>query len=349
MERKSLKDISWLVDEPTYRQDSALSYSTLATYERAGFGGLDHLFDRVESPSLSFGSCVDCYITEGEKAFNERYFVGDLPSLEPSVEPVVKRLFDLHHNAYTDITDISDAMMMPVINECGYRADSNWKQETKCKIIREKGKQYYQALFMANGKEIIPQNTYNKVFACVRALKDSPQTGFYFREDNPFEDTERVYQLKFKAVLNDIPYRCMADEIVVLHDKKVIIPVDLKTSSHREYDFYKSFVQWNYQIQSRLYWRIIRTNMDNDEYFKEFQLADYRFIVVNNIDNPNPLVWGFDKTKESGDIRIGDAVMRDPETIGKELYFYLQDRPQVPNGINIKGINSITEWLSKTT
>ena len=28
---KSLKDISWLVDEPTYRADEALSYSTLST------------------------------------------------------------------------------------------------------------------------------------------------------------------------------------------------------------------------------------------------------------------------------------------------------------------------------
>ena len=34
---KNLKDISWLVSEEVYRADSALSYSTLATYERGGF------------------------------------------------------------------------------------------------------------------------------------------------------------------------------------------------------------------------------------------------------------------------------------------------------------------------
>ena len=33
MERKSLKDISWQVSEEEYRQDPALSYSTLAKYE----------------------------------------------------------------------------------------------------------------------------------------------------------------------------------------------------------------------------------------------------------------------------------------------------------------------------
>ena len=47
---KELKDISWLVDEPTYRADPALSYSNLSTYESIGFNGLDHLFDNKESP-----------------------------------------------------------------------------------------------------------------------------------------------------------------------------------------------------------------------------------------------------------------------------------------------------------
>ena len=36
---KDFKDISWQVDEPTYRQDEALSYSTLSRYDREGSGG----------------------------------------------------------------------------------------------------------------------------------------------------------------------------------------------------------------------------------------------------------------------------------------------------------------------
>ena len=64
---KSLYDISWKVDEPTYRADPALSYSTLARYEREGFNNLDKLFDRIETPSLVFGSCVDTLITGNEE------------------------------------------------------------------------------------------------------------------------------------------------------------------------------------------------------------------------------------------------------------------------------------------
>ena len=101
--RKSLADISWLVDEPTYRKDPALSYSTLSKYEREGFEHLDTLFEKVESPSLLFGSCVDTLLTDGEKAFDDNYFVSDIPKITPSAEPVVKEIYATFHNSYTNI------------------------------------------------------------------------------------------------------------------------------------------------------------------------------------------------------------------------------------------------------
>jgi hypothetical protein len=342
---KKLSDISWQVDETTYRQDPALSYSILARYEREGFEHLDTLFESVSTPSLSFGSCVDCLVTDGEEAFNNQFMVSDIPNMEPAVEPVVKEVYKQCHNSYTDINDVPDSILLPVINQYGYQP--RWKPETRCKVIKEKGQQYYQTMFMAGNKTIITQDVYNRVFACVMALKDSPQTRNYFCEDNPFESIERFYQLKFKGTLDGVDYRCMADEIVVNHEKKIVIPCDLKTSSHKEYDFHKSFVQWRYDIQARLYWRLIRMNMDRDDYFKDFKLAPYRFIVVTSTGNPNPLIWGFEKTAEKGTITLGNKVFRDPEEIGKELSQYLTERPAVPNGITTNSINSLSEWIEK--
>lgn len=343
--KKSLKEISWQVPEPVYRADLALSYSTIARFEREGFENLDKLFEKVETPSLSFGSAVDCLITDGEKIFQELYMVSNIPSMEPAVEPIVKEVYKLYNNSYTDIDDIPDSSLMPIISNAGYQP--RWKPETRCKAIREKGKHYYQVMFMAGSKTILSQDMYNKVFACVRALKDSPQTHKYFCEDNPFEDIERYYQLKFKEKLNGIDYRCMADLLVVDHKNKVVIPCDLKTSSHREYDFYKSFMQWKYQIQARLYWRLIRKAMDRDDYYKDFTLANYRFIVVNSIDNPIPLVWEFDKTTALGDLEIGNNILPDPEKTGQALYHYLHEKPVVPDGIQVNGLNSISEWITK--
>ena len=155
--------------------------------------------------------------------------------------------------------------------------------------------------------------------------------------------------MKVKGEFNGVKYRNMADLAIVDHKEKWVKPVDLKTSSHTEWDFYKSFIDWLYTIQARLYWRIIRNNLDRDEYFKAFKLANYKFIVVNR-KTLTPLVWEFTDTATLGTLYFGKSKqieMRDPEDIGKELSFYLTSRPKVPVGINETGLNDLEYWLNK--
>jgi hypothetical protein len=183
----------------------------------------------------------------------------------------------------------------------------------------------------------------------VSALKNSESTKFYFADDNPFEpDIERLYQLKFKGTFNGVNYRNMADLIIVNHKEKWVKPVDLKTSSKAEWDFYKSFIEWKYDIQSRLYWAIIRQNMDKDEYFKDFKLLDYDFIVVNR-HTLTPLVWNCPFTQYTGTLKFGknnQIELRSPFEIGEELSNYLSSRPAVPNGISTNTSNNIENWLN---
>lgn len=103
------------------------------------------------------------------------------------------------------------------------------------------------------------------------------------------------------------------------------------------------------QIQARLYWAIIRQNMDKDEYFKDFKLLDYDFIVVNRR-TLVPLVWNCPFTKAVGTLKFGknDQIeMRSPFVIGEELSSYLTSRPKVPMGINETGLNDLEYWLNK--
>jgi hypothetical protein len=224
----------------------------------------------------------------------------------------------------------------------------NWKPETRAKVIKEKGEEYYSLLVLAGDKTILNTATYIEVMQAVDALKSSEATKWYFATDNPFENVERHYQLKFKATLDGVDYRCMSDLLVIDHDKKIVYPIDLKTSSHTEWDFYQSFVDWHYHIQARLYWRIIRHIMDNDEVYKDYKLDDYRFIVVNKR-TLTPLVWLFDATKSVGDLVYGknhDIIFKDPFTIGKELSTYLAEERKVPIGIDLKGSNNLRIWLN---
>lgn len=342
--RKSLKDISWLVSEEVYRKDSSLSYSTIAKYEREGFNKLSSLFDKVESPSLTFGSCVDSIITGGEEEFNERFIVAEYPQTPDSIITIVKELHRLNKDKYNDINDIDNDSIINVAIQYNYQP--NWKPETRAKVIKEKGAEYYKLLYISENKTIIDSFTYTKVINAVDALKHSEATKYYFESDNLFDDNvERLYQLKFKATFDGVPYRCMADELIVLHKDKVVIPVDLKTSFKPEWDFYKSFIEWRYCDQSRLYWNIIRSNMDKDDYFKDFKLADYRFIVVNK-ETLTPLVWVFNNTTNKNTLITKEGIeLRHPFVIGKELYSYLQHTPRVPNGISLTSPNIIDDYI----
>lgn len=345
---KSLRDISWQVSENGYRADSALSYSTLARYEREGFNNLDKLFDRIETPSLTFGSAVDSIITGGQEEFDERFMVAEFPSMPDSIVKIIKSLYKQYAGTYRSLLNIPDSSIIRETEDQNYQM--NWKPETRAKVIREKGTDYYNLLFVAGDRCIIDIQTYQDVVNAVRVLKESSSTKLYFADDNPFEpDIERLYQLKFKGEFDGITYRNMADLIIVNHKEKWVKPVDLKTSSHTEWDFYKSFVDWRYDIQARLYWSIIRQNMDKDEYFKDFKLLDYDFIVVNKR-TLTPLVWNCPFTQAQGTLRFGNnsqIEMRSPFEIGKELNSYLTSRPKVPMGINETGTNNLRDWLNK--
>lgn len=343
---KSLKELALDITEEEYRQDSALSYSTLAKYERSGFNGLSNLFDRIDTPSLTFGSAVDSIITGGEEEFNDRFMVADYPSVPDSIISIVKNLFNNFKEVYFTLEEIPyDSILAEIVN-CNYQ--SNWKPETRVKVVKEKGQEYYNLLFLSQGKTILDNNTYYDVINTVEALKTSAVTKWYFEEDSPFNnDIERLYQLKFKATFNGIDYRCMMDEVIVDHTNKKIYLIDLKTSGKKEWEFAKSFNEWSYQIQARLYYRIFKENIEKDEYFKDFKIEPYRFIVVNRF-SKIPLIWLFNETKFIGDLCVGknkDFVWRDPFTIGEELNYYLEHSCEVPIGIEAE--NDILEWMNK--
>ena len=345
MEKKSLKDISWQVTESEYRADSALSYSTLARYEREGFNGLDKLFEKAESPSLVFGSAVDTLITGSEEEFNSLFMVAQLDNpLSDALITITKRLFSIYGKIYDSLQYFEDSVILEAIEDISW--NNHWLPKTRVKKIKEECAPYYKLLFLSEGKTIISSYVYQDVLNTVDKLKSADATKFYFEQDNIFDNNiERLNQLKFKSTFDNINYRCMSDLLICIHDKKVVVPVDLKTSYKPEWDFYKSFLEWRYDIQARLYWKIIRDNMDRDPYFKDFKLADYRFIVANK-KTLTPLVWIFENTNSKEPIITKDNIeLRYPTVIGEELKYYFDSKPAVPKGIDEVKPNVINNFI----
>ena len=347
---KKLSDIALNITEEEYRADPALSYSTLSRFDREGFANIDKLFDKQETPSLLLGSIVDTIITDGEDEFNNRFIVAEYPSIPDSIIQIIKELFNTYKDTCSNINLISNDAIISIAAQYNYQ--NNWKPETRAKVIKEKGFEYYNLLFISQDKTLVSQDMYNDALRMVDALRTSEATKWYFADNNPFEpEIERYYQLKFKATLHNVDYRIMADLIICDHKNKELILCDLKTSGHEEYSFASSFLTWNYSYQARLYARVIAENIKNDPYFKDFKLSNYRFIVVNKT-TLNPLVWEFPYTFTTGDIRLETKngyikILKDPEYIGKELSYYLSTGQKVPIGINEVGTNNIVEWINK--
>ena len=346
IERKSLRDLSWQVDEPTYREDPALSYSTIAKFNRKGFEGLDSLFEHIDTPSLTFGSMVDTLITDGEEAFNEKYFTASFPKVQDDFVPVVKAIAEEIGEQYSSLDSISNEEIVNYLTRFNIYTSVNWKEATKADKFRDNTRIYYQMLLLSNGKTVVSSEMAQDARDCVECLRTHPATKWYFQQDNPFDEVERFYQLKFKGEYEGIPLRCMMDLVIVDHKNKLIIPCDLKTSSKPEYKFYLSFIEWNYYIQAGLYSELLRQNIKDDPYFKDFKIVDYRFLVICN-KTRNPKVWEWRYTWTIEDIKINNVIIRNWRSIVKELNYYLKYQPMSPVGIKEETLNDIKEWLEK--
>jgi hypothetical protein len=340
---KSLSELALNISEQDYRDIDCLSYSAIAKYEKGGFAAISHLYDKQESDALTFGSVVDTLITEGQEKFNDKFVVANFTLPTDSIKNIVDIL--LNNNSEETIDEISDDTILRVCNECEY--NFRLKDDTRIAKVRNEGAQYYNTTKKAVGKEIISHEVYDDAISTVMALRNHPLISKYLGTTDG--DTEFLYQLKFKTNLDGLEVKFMPDLLIVMHASKTIIPVDLKTSSFPEYDFPKRYLENRYDIQSRLYYRALNKVLSEDDYFKDFKLGTFKFIVVNK-STLNPLSFRDEKCMVNGDIVLEfksgrKTILRDPITIGKELQEYLDNPTNVPIGIENNQSNNIYERI----
>lgn len=346
---KSLKDISLQIDEPSYRKMPELSYSLISRFQSVGFDP-DKLQERITSPSLTFGSAVDAFITGGQEEFDKSFLIADLPSIPDSANNCVRILWEKYKDIYRHLKDIPENVLNTELQLNGFWPNNRYSAQARINgFFKNPVEDYYQLQYISENRHILNTEAYESITAAVTALKTSMNTKEYFMEDNPFDsNTERLYQLKFKAELDGVGYKCMMDECVVIHDKKVIIPIDLKTSCNcNEEAFFYNFMQYHYQLQARLYYRILVDNILRDNYFKDFKVLNYRFIFCNK-DTCNPMLWEFKETPSKGTLYFGrhkQIGFPDPEDLGKELNLFLTSGQKVNTPL-IAGRNSLDNWLN---
>ena len=336
---KKLSEIAWDVSEETYREDPALSYSILSKYDREGFSSLPTLFDKISTPSLTFGSLVDTLLTESEEIFKSIYAVVDIPPISDQVKSVLEEIYRVSKEE--DFDNVSDDIIHSCCKMCNYYVDDKWANKRKKEIVL--GKDYYKIISVYKDKKIISVELYKKALQCKEALINNSNTRDYFIPDM-FDEYENYYQLKFKGSYNGVLLRCMVDCLHINHTDKTITPIDLKTTSKPEYEFPNSFITYRYGIQAQLYWSLIRSTLDKDEELKDYKLLDYRFVVINK-ETLNPLVWEFNQTKRKDGYELGDKTYRSWRDIAVELNDYLKNKSNQPKWV--KNINILEDYFNE--
>jgi hypothetical protein len=216
--------------------------------------------------------------------FDDRFYVADIDKFGDKMRLIVEILNQMCPDAET-IEDCIDQYMIETLNTVGYQ--SGWKDDTRIKKVKELGAEYFTVLKYSTGKIVISPQEFSEAQQCCQTLKTHPFTYQIF-ECN--EDEEIFYQLKFKSKFFEDSIRCMFDIIKVNHDKKTIEPIDLKTTGHGEEDFEKSFMDWNYWIQSGMYSYILREVTLMDENYINYTILPFKFLVINK-NNLSPLIW----------------------------------------------------------
>ena len=344
---KKLKDLSWDVSEEQYREYPALSYSVIARYEKGGFSAIKHLHDEVKSDSITFGSMVDCLITEGQEVFNKKFAIANFKIPTDSIKAVIDILLakELPEDS---LVNVSSEIILDACNQAQYQF--RWSDTTRISKVVELGTEYYDSMKNVGNRQLVSNDMYQEVLSTVAELNNNPLSKAYLQHDNN-DVIDFLYQTKFKTNIDGLDVQFMFDLLVVNYDKKAIIPIDLKTTSTPEYEFAKRYLEHRYDIQSRLYWIGLRNILDNDEYFRDFKLFDFKFLVINK-DNKTPLMYTDELCSQRGNITLTfksgrKTILRDPFTIGLELQHYIKENSKVPDDILLNRPNDLLKQIYK--
>jgi hypothetical protein len=308
---KELKDISWQVSEKQYRNDNAISYSTLSTFARLGIKGLRKLYinpEVLDSAPLRHGSLVDTLLTDKENFYN-KYVIYQGIKPPDAVINVLKLIWEKSDKKTKYLDKIAHSLILQSARELSYC--NTYKDDTILSRIYEAGYNFFKIIpEMEDGKkELVHFDDFIYARDSVREIYKNKFTSWIFDTSDP--EIKLYYQLKFKitynlnsniypldwkdSLLEDNTIKCMVDMIIVNYRDKTIQPIDLKTTSHNEEDFIVSIQDWYYDLQATKYSYIIREVCKTDVYFKDFKVLPFMFLPINKIDL-NPQIYKYNNS-----------------------------------------------------
>lgn len=334
-------DLGWNITEEEYRALNRVSYSSIAAFLKYSYEGI--LRERPKTKAMDLGTLVDNLVTNPIEA--EKFAAADY-SLFPTNEKDFSLCQECAENIEEGKKEIEEEKLLELLNKHQWR--TSWKDTTRI----EKFHKFYDSaileLLSKKDKILVESDIYNKAQQCAFAAK--------MLLKKTFKDCEFAYQFKIADTIEEIPLKCMIDIIAVDHKSQRIYPIDLKTTSNPEYSFVNAVVKYRYDIQARLYHRMLTNCIKGTEY-ENYYICDFRFLVVNTITMPKPAWWIWNAYDYNTDFEVYDRKgnkikLEEPVKVAKIVAPYiLQDsygELSEPIEFSNEEEHDILKWISKT-
>jgi len=281
--RKKLNELALNLTERLYREYKATSYSLISRY--LSNGPIVLVSPAMEETErMELGSIVDTLLTK-KYLFDDTYFIVNMPKTSDKVIQAADMLISLY-GSNKEIWEVS--AIQQILTEVEYY--SNYKPDTKLVKFSLESCDYVDAFDKAAGRIIISTDTYNTASNIVNAILNAPFKDVYLLEDSG--DIEVYNQIQFSTKFGELEVKCMFDRIIVNHSNKTITPIDFKITGENELNFVKSVYKYKYYIQAELYRYILSNILDEDNYYSDFTVLPFTFIVCNDV-FLCPIAWQY--------------------------------------------------------
>lgn len=318
------------ISEEEYHALPYLSYSCIKRYLDEGIDCIPHLFEPTEStPSLALGSALDCKITTPQE-WDSKFYIFDASYV--ATEKTAMVITDIHNalieHSYRSLPSIladNDSRIQSVIEGIfqKHKFYSNLTLPTiKRKLNTEECEAFWRNYSAAHGRTMLTYYQGETLNNMLLSLHNHPIISKLFFNQTR-EGIDRYYQLKFTAEINGHIYKVMFDMLVVNHNTKTIYPYDLKTTSLKASEFWKAFVKFRYDIQCRLYTRVLKEVIKGTT-LENYTIRPFTNIVVSSKDLQSRLFVDY-HNHEEGEIKVllkngVNLVFPDPVEVGEEMY-----------------------------
>jgi hypothetical protein len=168
------------IDYKTYREDDRISPSDIKLFGRdiLAFHKSKILklpIEQKKSTALIIGDIVDMILTKPQDIDKLYYIFTDWKATE-KVKEIVDIFFERCPEEDKSTSELDDPnltnILADAITEIGYY-NTTWSMDKRKDVIIDKGKDYYQQLKEAHGREHVTQKTYNKAEQSVQRCRDN--------------------------------------------------------------------------------------------------------------------------------------------------------------------------------